>query len=111
MARSRSTRLAERQGEPVPALAPRDDGLRAGTSNRLQAAPQATDEDAQGIVPGVGHGITPNGGRHVAAPGGLAPMEHEENPEAPTLPSREGILGNGSAAPFNRQATAELNAE
>jgi hypothetical protein len=102
---------AGRQGEPVPALAPRDDGLRAGTSNRLQAAPQATDEDAQGVIPGVGHGITPNGSRHVATPRGPAPMEHEKRPEAPTLASWEGILGNDGAAPFNRQATAELNAE
>ena len=99
------------QGEPVPALAPRDDELRAGASNRLQAAPEATDEDAQGVIPGVGHGVAPNGSRHVAAPGGLAPMEHEERPEAPTLASWEGILGKDGAAPFNRQATAELNAE
>ena len=99
------------QGEPVPALAPRDDGLRAGTSNRLQAGPQATDEDAQGVVPGVGNGVAPNGIATSLAPHWLTAMEHEERPEAPTLASWEGNLGNDGAAPFNRQATAELNAE
>jgi hypothetical protein len=38
-------------------------------------------------------------------------MEHEERPEAPTLASWEGILGHDGAASFDRQATAELDAE
>ena len=102
---------ARRQRELVPPLAPRDGRLRAGTGDRPQAAPQAADEDAQGVVPGIGHGVAPDRGRHVAAPGGLAPMEHEERPEPPSLPSREGVLADDGTPALNGQATAELDPE
>jgi hypothetical protein len=36
-------------------------------------------------------------------------MEHEKRPEAPTLPSWEGVLANDGAAPFNGKSAAELN--